>query len=328
MRFLLLCGLVCLLLPATARAGMTVSAFYYPWYGTPTADGTFQHWSQDGKLPPRSIASNYWPKRGVYSSSDQAVLAAQMKEIKRAGITDVAVSWWGWGSPEDQRLPAVIRAAHKVDLTVSVHIEPYGERSVANVEDAIGHLEAMGVTTFYLYRPQDQGWAEWAPMNDRLEDVRVFAQTGLVGQALAGHFDGVYTYDVLIYGGESFPRICQQAHAVGLLCAPSVGPGYDARAAVGDMRVKSRRDGVTYDSMWQGALAANADLVTITSYNEWHEGTQIEPAKNRAGYDTYVGAWGLKGGRAATAYLDHTAIWSRLYAISLALKRGTEMLAP
>jgi hypothetical protein len=255
-------------------------------------------------------------------------MRAQMKEIKAAGITDVAVSWWGWGSPEDQRLPAVIRAARADRLTVSVHIEPYAGRTVANVADAIGHLQALGVTTFFLYRPQDEGWSDWAAMNDALDGVRVYAQTPLVGQALAGHFDGVYTYDVLLYGAETFPRLCQQAHAVGLLCAPSVGPGYDARAAVGDVRVKPRRDGATYDAMWQGALAAGADRVTITSYNEWHEGTQIEPAKTRTGYDTYNGAWGLTGTRATRAYLDHTAIWSKLYGICLALRRGTEMLAP
>jgi hypothetical protein len=328
MRLLVLCGLLVLLAPATARAGGVVTAFYYPWYGTPGADGSFQHWQQDGKSPPLSIASNYWPARGVYSSSDRLVLNSQMTEIRRAGITDIAVSWWGWGSAEDMRLPAVIRAARAQRLTVSVHVEPYAGRTVQDVEDAIRHLRTLGVTTVFVYQPADLPWADWAAMNDRLSGVRVFAQTGLVGQAAEGHFDGIYTYDVLTYGADSFARICQQAHAAGLLCAPSVGPGYDARAAVGDARVKSRRDGATYDAMWQAALSGGADLVTITSYNEWHEGTQIEPAGNRRGYGSYAGAWGLSGERAATAYLDRTAAWASQYEICRQLKRGTEMLAP
>ena len=29
------------------------------------------------------------------------------------------------------------------------------------------------------------------------------------------------------FGGGKFVRLCNQAHAVHLLCAPSVGPGYD-----------------------------------------------------------------------------------------------------
>ena len=66
-----------------------------------------------------------------------------------------------------------------------------------------------------------------------------------------------------------------------LLCAPSVGPGYDARRGSGDPRVKPRRNGATYDAMWRAAIAAKADRVTITSFNEWHEGTQIEPAAPR-----------------------------------------------
>ena len=62
----------------------------------------------------------------------------------------------------------------------------------------------------------------------------MFAQTALVGAAAAGHFTGVYTYDTLIYGGGKFARLCTQAHARGLLCAPSVGPGL--RRAAGDRR--------------------------------------------------------------------------------------------
>jgi len=42
--------------------------------------------------------------------------------------------------------------------------------------------------------------------------------------------------------------------------------------------VKRRNHGLTYDWMWHAAIAAHADQVTITSFNEWHEGTQIEPA--------------------------------------------------
>jgi hypothetical protein len=200
-------------------------------------------------------------------------------------------------------------------LTVSIHIEPYAGRTPQSVEADIEHLRELGVTTFYLYRPFELPSGDWADMNDRLTGVRVFAQTGMVGQAVAGHFDGVYTYDVLVYGADTFPRLCIQAHAAGLLCAPSVGPGYDARAAVGDPRVKGRRDGATYDGMWLSAIAAGADVVTITSYNEWHEGTQIEPAAPRRGYDSYSGAWGTTGPMARTAYLDRTGRWARYYGV-------------
>jgi glycoprotein endo-alpha-1,2-mannosidase len=108
---------------------------------------------------------------------------------------------------------------------------------------------------------------------------------------------------------------------VHLLCVPSVGPGYDARRATGDTRVKSRRNGITYDSMWSAAIAAKADGVTITSFNEWHEGTQIEPAARHARYLDYDGAWGLTGRAAETAYLERTARWSAIFRKAILARR-------
>ena len=314
MRLVVLCVLVVLAAPASARAGGAVTAFYYPWYGTPAADGAWQHWSQRDHHPPATIASNYWPARGLYSSSSRAVIRAQMTEIAGAGITGIAVSWWGRGSPEAARLPAVAAAARARGLEVDVHLEPYAGRTVAGTAADIAYLRRLGITTFYLYQPFDRPAADWAALNDALpHGVRVFAQTGFVGQAAAGHFAGVYTYDVLVYGADFLHRYCREAHAKGLLCAPSVGPGYDARSGSGDDRVKPRRNGAAYDAMWRAAIAARPDLVTITSFNEWHEGTQIEPVARRRGYDSYEGAWGLHGTQAQTAYLRRTAYWSARY---------------
>src|SRR5204863_2000176 len=81
-----------------------------------------------------------------------------------------------------------------------------------------------------------------------------------------------------------------------------------------DQRVKPRDHGFTYDAMWLAASRAHADLVTITSYNEWHEGTQLEPARSRSSYLNYTGAYGLTGPRAACAYLWRTAQWTRAFA--------------
>jgi hypothetical protein len=320
MRYVLLCvAVLALCAPGLATAGTVVSAFYYPWFGS-AVDGDYAHWAQGGHVPPMDIASNFYPALGVYSSSNTLILNAQMEDVVRAGINELAVSWWGRGSAEDQRLPAVITAAGQRGITIAVHVEPYTGRTVASTVADISYLQSLGIRTFYVYRPFDFPAVDWASANDQLraQGAEVFAQTALVGAAATGHFSGVYTYDTLVYGGSLFARLCRQAHAHGLLCAPSVGPGYDAERATGDMRIKPRRDGHTYDSMWQAAILAGADRVTITSFNEWQEGTQIEPAaatlpRGSAGYGTYDGAWGLHGFTAETAYLDRTALWARIY---------------
>ncbi len=304
-----------LALPAAASSqapSQRVGIFFYPWFATPQTDGAYAHWHQDGNASFLNLASSFYPSRRPYSSGDALVLDAQMREIGAAGIGAVIVSWWGRGSVEDRRLPAVLAAANAHDLAVAAHLEPYAGRTVASTEADIAHLHSLGISDFYVWASAELPDAQWARMNARLDGMRTFANTNLAGRAAAGGFDGIYTYDVLLFGGALFPRLCAQARKLGLLCAPSVGPGYDARRATADKRVRSRRNGATYDSMWQGAVRAGADLVTITSYNEWHEGTQLEPARAcRRGYQCYDGAWGLKGRAAETAYLDRTAYWVR-----------------
>jgi glycoprotein endo-alpha-1,2-mannosidase len=308
-----------LLLPGQAAAGVRTSIFYYPWYGTPRVDGGFIHWQQNGAAPPNRIASAFYPARGPYSSADRLVLAAQMAEIADAGIDQLAVSWWGWGSIEDQRLGLLLPAARAAGLDVAAHLEPYLGRTAASTAGDVEHLRELGIRDYYVYGPQDDAVEAWATANAELPgDVRLFAQTPFVGWAAAGGFEGIYTYDVLTFTGDRFGRLCEQARQRRLLCAPSVGPGYDARRAVADARVRPRRDGRTYDGMWRSALAAGADLVTITSYNEWHEGTQIEPATARRGYSGYDGAWGMRGRDAERAYLLRTDYWTAKLRISRA----------
>jgi hypothetical protein len=241
-----------------------------------------------------------------------------MREIRVAGVDQVIVSWWGWGSPEDGRLPAVMRAARGSGLDVAVHLEPYEGRTPASARHGVEHLRSLGIRDVYVYGPHDSPASDWTALTS-VDGMRVFAQTALVGFAAAGGFDGVYTYDILTYGGQRFARLCAQARSKALLCAPSVGPGYDASRAVADTRLKSRRDGATYDAMWSAALKTVPDTVTITSYNEWHEGSQIEPARpHPGGYADYEGAWGRRGTPAERAYLDRTALWAGRYRAVLA----------
>ena len=319
---LVLCALAALLASGAAQAASgRVTAFYYPWYGTPGLDGSYQHWSQNGHKPPDDIASAFYPGAGPYSSSDRLVIAQQMQEIRDAGIDEIAVSWWGRGSPEDGRLGVVAAAAHAARIAVAVHLEPYAGRTVPGTVADVAYLESTyGVRTFYVYRPFDFTVADWAAAALALHSggTTLFAQTALVGAAAAAKFDGVYTYDIVTYGGDKFARLCREAHHMHLLCAPSVGPGYDARRADGDRKLKLRRHGLTYDSMWRAAIAAGPDQVTITSFNEWHEGTQIEPAApggrhGRYRYLGYDGAYGLHGAAATTAYLERTRYWAKVF---------------
>jgi glycoprotein endo-alpha-1,2-mannosidase len=287
-----------------------ISIFYYAWYGTPARDGAWQHWGQGAYVPPGAIGSTFYPSRGAYSSADPSVVRSQMREIAGAGIDSVVVSWWGPGSVEDARLRPVAAAAAAAGLEVSLHVEPWAGRSPAAVVDALQDIRSLGIHDVYVYDSTREPDDEWRAALGRLDGMRVFAHTSMPGRALKGGFDGLYTYDVLVNDGNAFGRMCASARQLGLACAPSVGPGFDATRATGETRVRKRRNGRFYDHMWSSAIRARPDVVTITSYNEWHEGTQIEPSRVMSGpYESYDGAWGLTGRRARSAYLDRTAYW-------------------
>ena len=294
---------------ATASTG-EVAIFYYPWFSNPARDGGWAHWYVAGANGAQTLSTRFYPTRGLYSSSSAAIVASQMRDIAGAGIRTVVVSWWGQGSPEDARLPLVREDAAKWGLRVAIHIEPYPGRTPESTAADIARFVQEGITDFYVYDADTVPAAQWAAALAGIDGARVFAQTTLVGYAQQAGFAGVYTYDVGVWTGPTFARLCSQAHRAGLLCAPSVGPGFDARLATSDPLVRPRLDGRTYDRMWRDAIRAGADLVTITSYNEWQEGTQIEPARARGGRPGYDGAWGMTGRTAQRAYLDDTDRWT------------------
>lgn len=311
MRLPLLALAVVLAVPAVAQAAEPRSAiFFYPWYSNPRHDGHYAHWTQGGHVPPFDVASHFFPARGAYSSGDPRVLRAQMRDIAAAGVDQVVSSWWGQGCPEDKRLAHVMRAAKRQRLQVAVHLEPYAGRTLETVAADLVYLRALGIRDVYVYRSTDFPAEEWKRLTSQPNGLRLFAQTNLVGFAARAGFAGFYTYDILLYDGAKFGRLCAQARAAGILCAPSVGPGYTAWQATGDVREKPRLFGATYDSMWRAATRAGADLVTITSYNEWGEGTQIEPAGHGGRYESYDGAYGLYGRAARRAYITRTAYWT------------------
>jgi hypothetical protein len=56
-------------------------------------------------------------------------------------------------------------------------------------------------------------------------------------------------------------------------------PGYnDLVTGRADAFVRDRAGGDYYRRCWEGAIQSGADMVIITSFNEWLEGTQIEPS--------------------------------------------------
>lgn len=56
-------------------------------------------------------------------------------------------------------------------------------------------------------------------------------------------------------------------------------PGFDGRAWHHPGRVVARGRGELYESLWEAVIQTSPPLMTVCSFNEWGEGTQIEPTQ-------------------------------------------------
>eukprot|EP00930_Biecheleria_cincta_P050683 TRINITY_DN35871_c0_g1_i1.p1 TRINITY_DN35871_c0_g1~~TRINITY_DN35871_c0_g1_i1.p1 ORF type:complete len:463 (+),score=46.27 TRINITY_DN35871_c0_g1_i1:100-1488(+) len=133
-------------------------------------------------------------------------------------------------------------------------------------------------------------------------------------------FDGAYSYfaaEGFTWGSTvaNWPVMMFAATRHGTFFSPTVGPGYnDVRIRPWNQRnVRDREDGQYFQRMFDAAISIAPPFLSISSWNEWHEGTNIEPAismSSSAGqmYDDY----GQKG---SSAYLDKIATlissWAR-----------------
>ena len=85
--------------------------------------------------------------------------------------------------------------------------------------------------------------------------------------------------DPVTVGGD-YRAWAAEARAFGRSWSATVIPGFDDRRIRNPSFVVSRDHGSerTYDFFWRTALSTKPDWILITSFNEWHEGTEIEPS--------------------------------------------------
>jgi len=257
------------------------------------------------------VAANFYPKLGCYSSNSDQDLDAHMLMLRRAKAGVICTSWWGKDSYTDKAVPRLLDAAAKHNIKVCFHIEPFPGRNAQSTRDAIVYIiDRYGSHSafyrygkdkprpmFYIYdsylTPAEQWKAILSPdgpqtiRNTKYDSVVIGLWVKENEQAFMteGHFDGCYTYfatDGFTYGSaiKNWSNLAEWAQQNDKLFIPSVGPGYiDLRIRPwNDVNTRDRQNGAYYDREFAAAIAVRPPIISITSFNEWHEGTQIEPA--------------------------------------------------
>ncbi len=272
-------------------------AFYYAWF---SPDSFGQGKTSDQPLAP-------------YRSSDRAVIQRQVDQARGAGIDAFVQSWYGPRDAPDNQTETNFRTlldvaqASEFRAAVDVEVGSPFFASAADVQNALaallaGHakhpayLKVDGRPVVFFWYNSRFSVAEWAAIRAVVDPnhTSIWIGEGTDAEYLRV-FDGHHLYSItwtddpqsmLVTWGQ---RVRAKAAELGgqRYWVGTAMPGWnDLALGRGNSYVRPRDNGSYFRSSFAGVAKSGADWAIITSFNEWPEGTMIEPSVTYG--DTYL----------------------------------------
>ncbi len=297
--------------PAPPVAGTRLAklylAFYYLWYGTPYGPaGRWLHWNEMGHNPDsfvngrRDIASAHYPLLGPYDSADPKVIEKHIAWAKEAGLDGFICSWFGPGSYSDRALKVFKQVAERKNFPFSIYFETEALNQLGcyGVEENLRYilqtfarspafLRLQGKPLLFLYASELVDYTCWRRClaSLRQEGFRFIIVANDRNLLLQDLFDGLHHYMPPIHNLQEL-----QCHYRWLQSAARQRALLDGRLRKNKLLFLSLSPGLEKPDQppvarnrlilkeSSLALRLHPDGLLITSFNEWHEGTEIEPS--------------------------------------------------
>ncbi len=113
----------------TKKNAMKVYAHYMPWFVSPSVSGVWNHWTMSANaVNSTNYASWYHPLTDPYASDDATILDYQCLLMKYTGIDGVMVDWYGTQQKNDYpqnetNTKALLKAVEKAKLRMAIVYE-------------------------------------------------------------------------------------------------------------------------------------------------------------------------------------------------------------
>ncbi|HEX5417602.1 MAG TPA: endo-1,3-alpha-glucanase family glycosylhydrolase, partial [Chloroflexota bacterium] len=265
---------------ATTCGQAPVLAMYYDWYDAKSWNSTLS----DQPVAP-------------YVSADRATIERQVTQAQSVGIDGFEVNWWGPNNQTDTNLQTLLSVARAHNFKVTVDFDlnsPFvtnNDQLTADIkylsryyaDPAWFHYQGKPFIVFYGVSRQPV--AAWATIRQQADpNQQVFWMGEGVQFTYLSVFDGIHPYSIAFSAspGSVLASYARQTRAYpGKVWMATAMPGYNDVGVNGSKGyVRDRANGAYYQSSWNGAVATNPDIINITSFNEWTEGSMIEPSKS------------------------------------------------
>ncbi|WP_053970367.1 glycoside hydrolase family 71/99-like protein [Mangrovimonas sp. ST2L15] len=289
---------------------------YMPWFETKESSGNNQwgyHWTMANRNPDnidsngrRDIASHYYPLIGPYHSGDPDVIENHLLMMKYAGIDGVLIDWYGVHNVNDypmikENTEQLIALLDKVGLEFAM---VYEDRFLNVIVDQGMAISAIGAAKIDMQYLQSQCFnhsqytnvngkplllnfgpitltdpADWtnvfSVLNEQPTFLTLWNQSYQAGSNASGEYTWVYE------NNNNLQNYYNTVSGLDVVMG-SAYPGFHDFYQEGGAGTVigwtiDHNNGATLAETLEMASTANLDFLQLVTWNDFGEGTMIEP---------------------------------------------------
>lgn len=295
---------------------MKIYVHYMPWFETKeTNNGTWGiHWTMANKNPDnidssgkRDIAAHYYPLIGPYASSDPDVIEYHLLLMKYAGIDGLLIDWYGtrdlWDYPANKRnTETLVKALDKVGLDFAIVYEDQTLREGLDEYEKIlqakadmqylesnffnqdNYIKIDNKPLLLIFGPQEiKAPANWTSVFSILSTkpvfITLFNHISATNNSSDKNAEGEYLWVDAIPMETKYAQKDQWRMFIG-----GAYPGFNGYYNEGGwgndpLLPIDYEKGLLFERLLQMAQDNNVDYLQLITWNDFGEGTMIEPTE-------------------------------------------------